>query len=199
MSCYRLKASHASVRQTIFAVLCRSRSITAQVPSTTTVRINPYNVSRAHSQYNPDFISYLVAMLTWTQLRASRRVYLASAGVVGTVVAETSNSGDQSSPADVGLDVPAQSATSEANVVPIVAEPEPHKTVFADLPEKVPFVDPIFFLADSNFLSGSSRYTRALHQHWSFSTRLRRSSYVLDKLDGKCMGTTRVHGHRCRA
>ena len=70
---------------------------------------------------------------------------MASAGVVGTVVAETSNSGDQSSPADVGPDVPAQSATSEANVVPIVAEPEPHKTVFADLPEKVPFVDPLFF------------------------------------------------------
>ena len=84
-------------------------------------------------------------MLTWTQLRASRRVYLASAGVVGTVVAETSNSGDQSSPADVGPDVPAQSATSEASVVPIVAEPEPPKTVFADLPEKVPFVDPFFF------------------------------------------------------
>jgi hypothetical protein len=84
-------------------------------------------------------------MLTWTQLRASRTAYLASAGAVGTVVAETSVSGDQSTPADVVPDVvpdaPAQSANVEANPVLIVVEPEPPKTVFPDLPEKVPFVD----------------------------------------------------------
>lgn len=39
------------------------RSITARVPSTT-VLIDPDNVSQVHSQYNPGFISYLT-MLTW--------------------------------------------------------------------------------------------------------------------------------------
>ena len=80
-----------------------------------------------------------------TQLRASRTAYLASASVVGTVVhAETSNNGDQNSPAGVVPDVPAQSTDSEANLVPTVVEPEPTKIVFADLPEKVPFVNPFF-------------------------------------------------------
>ena len=58
--------------------------------------------------------------------------------------AETSNNGDQNSPAGVVPDVPAQSTDSEANLVPTVVEPEPTKIVFAELPEKVPFVNPFF-------------------------------------------------------
>lgn len=134
------KNSHACFRQTIFAVWYRPR-----VSSTTTVLSNAYNVSQAGGWYNPVFITYL-AMLTWTQLRASRTAYLASAGAVGTVVAETSKSGDQSTLADVVPDVPAQSVNAEVDPVLIVVEPEPPKTVFPDLPEKVPFVYLFFFL-----------------------------------------------------
>ncbi|KAH0834195.1 hypothetical protein J3R83DRAFT_11507 [Lanmaoa asiatica] len=77
-------------------------------------------------------------MLTLTQLRTSRTAYLASAGVVGTIVVETSHSGDESTPTDVVPDAPsAQSVNTEANHVPIVVEPEPPKTVFIDLPEKL--------------------------------------------------------------
>jgi len=104
---------------------------------------NLYDVSQARSQYNSSLIPCF-AVLTWAQLRASRTAYLASAGAVGTVVAETSDSGDQSAPADVVPDAPAQTANAEANPVPIVVDPEPLRFVFANLPEKVPFVDQFF-------------------------------------------------------
>lgn len=79
------------------------------------------------------------------QLRVSRTAYLASAGVVGTVVVESSESGDQSAPAEVApaSDAPAQSESTTVEASPVV-ESEPPKMVFADLPEKVPFV-PSFF------------------------------------------------------
>lgn len=65
---------------------------------------------------------------------------MASTAVVGTIVAETIDSGDQNTPAEVVPDPPAQSTSVEVNAI---VEPEPPKTVFAVLPEKVPFVDPI--------------------------------------------------------
>ena len=85
---------------------------------------------------------------------------MASAGAVGTIVAETSHSEDQSTPTDVVLDAPAENANSEANHDSIVAEPEPRKAVFADLPEKVSFVDLLFF---SSLTSGDSKFLTALN------------------------------------
>ncbi|KAG8215384.1 apolipo protein O-domain-containing protein [Butyriboletus roseoflavus] len=100
-------------------VLCGSTS-TARASSTTAVPSNSYNMFRRHA------------------FRASRRAYVTSAGAVGTIVAETSQSEDQSTPTDVVPDALAKGANSEANYVPIVVEPEPTppKTVFADLSEK---------------------------------------------------------------
>ncbi|KAG9310760.1 apolipo protein O-domain-containing protein [Chiua virens] len=70
--------------------------------------------------------------------RASRTAHLASLGAVGTVIVETSNNEDQSTPTDIALDVPAQTSNLEADQLPstVVAEPEPPKVVFPDLPEK---------------------------------------------------------------
>ena len=67
-------------------------------------------------------------------LRASQRVYLASAGAVGTIAAGTSHSEGQSTSTDLVPDAPAESTNSETNHVLIEVKPEPRKTVFADLP-----------------------------------------------------------------
>lgn len=68
---------------------------------------------------------------------------------MGTLVAEASNSEDQSTSIDVVPDAPAEGANSEANHVSVVVEPGPPKTIFVDLPDKVPTVVdlPYFSLA----------------------------------------------------